>query len=44
MDAEYDFTVDTENFAGLKEFVDELHQESKKFIPIVDAGVAYRPN
>ena len=44
MDAYKDFTVDPIGFKDLKDFVDDLHKSNKKFIPIVDAGVAYRPN
>ena len=44
MDAEYDFTVDSQNFGDLQKFVnEELHGESRKFVPLLDAGIAYRP-
>lgn len=46
-----DFTVNSLDtagnpgaFAGLSDFVTELHGKHMKFVPIVDAGVAYRPN
>ncbi len=38
-----DFTYDKKAFAGLPEFVDELHKNNQKFVPIIDAGVAIRP-
>jgi len=42
MDSYRDFTVDPVNFAGLKEFVEELHSKGMHFVPILDAGVAVR--
>lgn len=30
-------------FSGLREFVDGLHQKNMKFVPIIDAGIAWRP-
>lgn len=38
-----DFTYDKKAFAGLPEFVEELHDKDMKFVPIIDAGVAIRP-
>jgi alpha-glucosidase len=39
-----DFTVDNISFGGLKEYVDDLyHNKSVKFVPIVDAAIAWRP-
>ena len=31
------------DFSGLPEFVNELHSKNMRFVPIIDAGVAYRP-
>lgn len=31
------------SFAGLPDFVKSLHQKNMKFVPIIDAGVSYRP-
>ena len=41
-----DFTVDqsAEGFKGLPEFVDELHEMNMRFVPIIDAGISYRPS
>jgi alpha-glucosidase (family GH31 glycosyl hydrolase) len=39
-----DFTYDETAFKGLPEFVDELHAKNMKFVPIIDAGIAVRPN
>jgi len=30
-------------FTGLREFVDSLHQNNMKFVPIIDAGISQRP-
>jgi len=40
MDQYIDFTVDDENFPGLKEKVDELHSKNMRFVPIIDAGIS----
>jgi alpha-glucosidase len=32
------------DFNGLPAFVDKLHAQNMKFVPIIDAGIAYRPN
>lgn len=42
MDNYKDFTVDPDNFNGLKDFVDYLHKNNMQWIPIIDAGVAQR--
>ena len=42
MDNYRDFTVDPVNYQGLSEFVDNLHNNSQHYIPILDAGVAMR--
>ena len=34
-----DFTWDTELFAKLPEFVDDLHRNGRHYIPLIDAGV-----
>lgn len=39
-----DFTFDPVNFAGLGDFVNDLHSKDMHYIPIVDAGVAVRSN
>jgi len=44
MDDYKDFTFDKEAFKGLPEFVDELHSNNKKFMPVLDAGIAMRPD
>jgi hypothetical protein len=31
-------------FAGLPDFVNSLHNKDMKFVPIIDAGVAFRPD
>jgi alpha-glucosidase (family GH31 glycosyl hydrolase) len=38
-----DFSYDWDNYWRLPEFVKELHAKNMKYIPIMDAGVAYRP-
>mmetsp|Transcript_43925 Transcript_43925/g.42451 ORF Transcript_43925/g.42451 Transcript_43925/m.42451 type:complete len:99 (+) Transcript_43925:526-822(+) len=37
------FTVDQSRFADLGTFVDDLHTKGMHYVPIVDAGIAYRP-
>ena len=32
------------SFSGLPDFVKKLHSMNMKFVPIIDAGVSYRPN
>lgn len=39
-----DFTYDKKAFAGLPEFIDKLHDNNQKFVPIIDAGIAVRPD
>ncbi len=39
-----DFTFDPKNFAGLPKLIDDLHKDNKHYIPIIDAGIAQRPN
>lgn len=39
-----DFTVDPLHYAGLKDFVTSIHKEDLHYIPIVDAGIASRPD
>jgi len=39
-----DFTYDSKNFAGLPDLIKELHNDNKHYIPIIDAGIAMRPN
>lgn len=38
-----DFTYDGKAFAGLPGFVDTLHKNNQRFVPILDIGVAMRP-
>ena len=38
-----DFTYDPINFVGLDTFVEELHNKSMHFVPILDVGIAMRP-
>jgi alpha-glucosidase (family GH31 glycosyl hydrolase) len=40
MDRYRDFTIDNKSWAGLSEFVDEIHNRSMHFVPIIDAGIA----
>lgn len=45
MDWWRDFTVATNlTFKGLPEFVDELHWQNIKYVPIMDAGLALVPD
>ena len=37
-----DFTYDKDHFGDLKDFVDTLHKDNKRYIPILDAGIAQR--
>ena len=41
-----DFTVDPEryNYAQLAKFIDSLHTAGRRFVPILDAGIAYSDN
>lgn len=39
-----DFTYDHENFTGLPEFVDHLHDVGMKWVPIQDPGVSNKEN
>lgn len=38
------FEYDTVKFAGLPDFVKDLHAKNKKYVPIIDGGFAMRPN
>lgn len=38
-----DYNGNPGSFAGLPEFVNDLHSKNMKFVPIVDAGISYRP-
>lgn len=39
-----DFTVDQTNYKGLGDYVkDTLHMSNKKYVPIINAGIAYLP-
>lgn len=37
-----DFTYDPTRYSGLPQFVEELHNMSKKWVPILDAGISAR--
>eukprot|EP00347_Sterkiella_histriomuscorum_P014109 403362137 len=37
-----DFEYDYERFWDLPQFIDELHDMNMKYVPIIDAGIAYR--
>ena len=37
-----DFTVSDTSFAGLKEFVEDLHKDHLYFVPILDAGISIK--
>jgi len=39
-----DYTYNHKTFKGLPEFIDLLHNHSMKVVPILDAGVAVKPN
>ena len=39
-----DFTYDKKNYNGLPKLISDLHKDNKHYIPIVDAGIAQRPN
>ena len=39
MDQHDDFTVDDKNFAGMKEFIEELHTKDMRFGIILDPGM-----
>lgn len=39
-----DFTVSKTRYAEQADYVKNLHSQNIKYVPIVDAGVAYRPN
>jgi len=38
-----DFTIDTDDFSGLPEFVKSLHDKNMRYVPIIDAAIAVRP-
>lgn len=40
MDRYIDFTVDTTNFSGIRDYVQSLHDQNLHFVPIVDAGIS----
>jgi alpha-glucosidase (family GH31 glycosyl hydrolase) len=44
LDRYRDFTYDPVNYAGLGDFVKYLHSENLHYIPIIDAGIAQRPD
>ena len=43
MDNYRDFTLDKYKFADLPKFVQDIHAQNIKFVPIIDAGIAMRP-
>jgi len=38
-----DFEFDQDRFKELPTFVEDLHKMNMKYVPIIDAGIAYRP-
>lgn len=44
MDNDKTFTVDQKNFGNIKEYVDFLHKRNIKFVPVVESGIAVRPD
>ena len=44
MDNYKDFTVDPKNFAGLSQLIADLKKDNKHYIPIIQTGIAFRPN
>jgi alpha-glucosidase (family GH31 glycosyl hydrolase) len=44
MESYRSFTIDERKWAGLKKFVDSLHEKGKHFVAIVDAGIARDEN
>ena len=40
MDRRLDFTVDPVGFAGLEEFVSQVHETGMKFVPILDPAIS----
>lgn len=40
MDKYIDFTVDDVNYKGLGDWVDQLHKQSIRLVPIIDAGIS----
>lgn len=39
-----DFEYNTVDFSGLPKLIDDLHSKNQHYIPIVDAGIALRPD
>lgn len=37
-----DFTYNNDTYAGLPAFIDNLHKNHKRYVPIIDAGIAQR--
>ena len=37
-----DFTVDEVNFVGIKDFINELHTNHLKFVPLLDVGISIK--
>lgn len=44
LDTYRDFTYDMDRFADLPKFIDSLHENNMYYVPIIDAGIAARPN
>jgi alpha-glucosidase len=44
MDNFKDFTVDPKRFVDIKAFITEIKEKGIRFVPIVDAGIASRPD
>lgn len=39
-----DFTFDKVRFDNLPDFIEDLHKANRYYVPILDAGIAYRLN
>lgn len=39
-----DFTYDTNAFNGLPDFINKIHDSHMYYVPILDAGIAMRPD
>ena len=43
LDNNKDFKYDQQNFKSLPNFVKSLHENNKKYVPIIESGIARRP-
>jgi len=44
MDNYKDFTIDPKNFADLKLLINDLKNDNKHYIPVIEPGIAFRPD